>query len=47
MQIINGIEKVGNQEAVDMSRLVAKLEGVPAGISSGAALVAVKNYALK
>ena len=47
MQIISGIEKVGNQEAVDMSRLVAKLEGVPAGISSGAALVAVKNYALK
>ena len=47
MQIINGIEKVGNQEAVDMSRLVAKLEGVPAGISSGAALVAVKNYSLK
>ena len=47
MEIINGIEKVGNQEAIDMSRLVAKLEGVPAGISSGAALVAVKNYALK
>ena len=47
MEIINGIEKVGNQEAVDMSRLVAKLEGLPAGISSGAALVAVKNYALK
>ena len=47
MEIINGIEKVGNQESVDMSRLVAKLEGVPAGISSGAALVAVKNYALK
>ena len=47
MEIINGIETVGNQEAVDMSRLVAKLEGVPAGISSGAALVAVKNYALK
>ena len=47
MEILNGIEKVGNQEAVDMSRLVAKLEGVPAGISSGAALVAVKNYALK
>ncbi len=47
MEIISGIEKVGNQEAVDMSRLVAKLEGVPAGISSGAALVAVKNYALK
>ena len=47
MEIISGIEKVGNQEAVDMSRLVAKLEGVPAGISSGAALVAVKNYTLK
>ena len=47
MEIISGIEKVGNQEAVDMSRLVAKLEGLPAGISSGAALVAVKNYALK
>tara|TARA_A100001011_G_C14230279_1_gene808457 strand:- start:135 stop:1085 length:951 start_codon:yes stop_codon:yes gene_type:complete len=47
IEIINEIEKVGNQEAVEMARMVAKLEGVPAGISSGAALVATKNYAKK
>lgn len=47
VSLINGIEKVGNQEAVDMSRLVAKLEGIPVGISSGAALAAVKNYTQK
>ena len=28
-----------------MSRMVAKLEGIPSGISSGAALVATKNCA--
>ena len=47
MEIINGIEKVGNQEAVLMSRMLAKLEGIPVGISSGAALVGVKNCAKK
>ena len=47
VEIISEIEKVGNQEAVEMSRMVAKLEGVPGGISSGAALVAVKNYVKK
>ena len=47
VNIISSIQTVGNQEAVDMSRLVAKLEGVPVGISSGAALVAAKNYAIK
>ena len=47
VEIISEIEKVGNQEAVEMSRMVAKLEGVPGGISSGAALVAVKNYVQK
>ena len=46
-EIINNIEKVGNQEAVSMSRMLAKLEGIPVGISSGAALVAVKNCAKK
>tara|TARA_B100002051_G_scaffold243105_1_gene248758 strand:- start:1451 stop:2098 length:648 start_codon:yes stop_codon:yes gene_type:complete len=47
IEIINNIEKVGNQEAVLMSRMLAKLEGIPVGISSGAALVAVKNCAKK
>ena len=47
IEIVSEIEKVGNQEAVEMSRMVAKLEGVPGGISSGAALVAVKNYVQK
>ena len=47
VEIISEIEQVGNQEAVEMSRMVAKLEGVAGGISSGAALVAVKNYVQK
>ena len=45
LEVINKIEKVSNQDAVDMSRMVAKLEGIPSGISSGAALVATKNCA--
>ena len=28
--------QVGNQDAVDMARRLAKLEGIPIGISSGA-----------
>ncbi|WP_417432721.1 cysteine synthase A [Hoeflea sp.] len=39
-KIYDEIAKVTNDEAFDMARRVAKLEGVPVGISSGAALAA-------
>ena len=38
--ILDEIIKVGNQTSFDHARLLAKLEGIPAGISSGAALAA-------
>jgi len=38
--VIDEVLTVGNQTAFDMARLVARLEGVPVGISSGAALAA-------
>ena len=40
MSVVNEILTVENQEAVDTAREVAKLEGIPVGISSGAALKA-------
>ena len=39
-KIIDEIITVGNQTAFDTARLVARLEGAPVGISSGAALAA-------
>jgi len=39
-EVIDEIIAVGNQTAFDTARLVARLEGVPVGISSGAALAA-------
>ena len=39
-EIIDEVVAVGNQTAFDTARLVARLEGVPVGISSGAALAA-------
>ncbi len=38
--LIDEVISVGNQTAFDNARLVARLEGVPVGISSGAALAA-------
>ena len=38
--IMDEIVAVGNQTAFDMARLVARIEGVPVGISSGAAIAA-------
>jgi cysteine synthase A len=38
--MIDGIEEVTNDEAFDMARKAARLEGIPVGISSGAALTA-------
>lgn len=38
--VIDEVITVGNQTAVDLARLAARLEGMPGGISSGAALAA-------
>jgi cysteine synthase len=38
--VIDEIVAVGNQTAFDTSRLVARVEGMPVGISSGAAVAA-------
>jgi len=43
--VIDGVEQVTNDEAFDMARKAARLEGVPVGISSGAALVAAFRLA--
>jgi len=38
--VIDEVATVGNQTAFDIARLVARLEGIPVGISSGAAVAA-------
>ena len=38
--VIDEVMTVGNQSAIDMARLLARLEGIPTGISSGAAVTA-------
>ncbi len=38
--VIDEVVTVGNEDAFDTARLVARLEGIPVGISSGAALAA-------
>jgi cysteine synthase A len=39
-EVIDEIVAIGNQTAFDTARLVARLEGIPVGISSGAAVAA-------
>ena len=43
--LIDEIVTVGNQTAFDTSRLLARLEGIPAGISAGAAIAAAIDVA--
>ena len=43
--VIDGVEQVSNEDAFDMARKAARMEGMPAGISSGAALVAAFRQA--
>jgi cysteine synthase A len=43
--MIDGVEQVSNEDSFDMARRVARTEGVPVGISSGAALVAAFRLA--
>ena len=47
MSIISEVLQVGNQDAVDMARRLAKLEGIPVGISSGAAVLAATRLAIR
>lgn len=44
-QVIDDVVTVGNQTAFETARLVARLEGVPVGISSGAAVAAALEVA--
>ncbi|HEV7229142.1 cysteine synthase A [Brevundimonas sp.] len=43
--VIDGVEQVSNEDAFDMARRAARVEGMPVGISSGAALVAAFRQA--
>ncbi len=43
--VIDDIVKVGNDDAFEMARKVARTDGLPVGISSGAALVAAYDLA--
>src|SRR5689334_22318301 len=43
--LIDEVIRVDNQEAIDRSRHLARLEGIPAGISSGAAVAAAIRVA--
>jgi len=45
--VIDGVEQVSNEDAFDMARKVARVEGVPVGISSGAALTAAFRLAAR
>ena len=45
--VIDDIITVGNQTAFDTARLVARIEGIPVGISSGAAIAAALEIAAK
>jgi cysteine synthase len=43
--VIDEVITIGNQTAFDMSRKLARLEGIPGGISSGAAMAAALDVA--
>ena len=45
--VIDEIVTVGNQASFDTARLLAKLEGIPGGISSGAAVAAAVEVGLR
>jgi len=45
--VIDGVEQVSNEDAFDMARRAARVEGLPVGISSGAALVAAFRQAAR
>jgi cysteine synthase A len=43
--VLDGVEQVSNEDAFDMARKAARIEGIPVGISSGAALTAAFRQA--
>jgi cysteine synthase A len=43
--LIDGVVKIDSKTAIDMAREVARLEGIPCGLSSGAAFAAAKEVA--
>jgi len=45
--VIDEVMTAGNQESFDMARLIARLEGIPCGISSGAAVAAALKVAAR
>ena len=45
--VIDDVITVGNQTSFDTARLLARLEGIPAGISSGAAVAAALDLAAR
>ena len=45
--VIDEVVTVGNQTAFDMARLIARQEGIPVGISSGAAVAAAIEVGLR
>jgi len=45
MELIDRVEKVSNEEAIEFARRIAAEEGILVGISSGAALAAAKRLA--
>ena len=47
MALVDAIEQVSNEEAVDMARRLAREEGILCGISCGAATVAALRWAHK
>ncbi|MDX8388267.1 MAG: cysteine synthase A [Ghiorsea sp.] len=47
VDVLDGVEQVSNDNAIVMARRLADEEGIPGGISSGAAVVAALNVAAK
>ncbi|RMH47774.1 MAG: cysteine synthase A, partial [Alphaproteobacteria bacterium] len=47
VDILDGVEQVGNDEAIAMARRLSSEEGIPGGISSGAAVVAALRVAAR
>ncbi|MFN3558090.1 MAG: cysteine synthase A [Brevundimonas sp.] len=45
--VIDGVEQVSNEDAFEMARKAARVEGIPVGISSGAALTAAFRVAAR
>ena len=45
--VIDGVEQVSNDDAFEMARKAARREGIPVGISSGAALIAAFRLAAR